>query len=389
MSYGSHATVPLPSAAWLRDGRGVSVTRPTDSTAPPPADTGDARSGALRWDGRARIARLGPGLAVSLAVAAVAWELGRLAPVVGSPVIGIVCGVVAGRLVGRRRGLAPGVAFAARTVLQLAVVVLGAQLSLRQVADVGLGSLPLMVCTLAACLAAAFVIGRRMGVDADVRTLIGVGTAVCGASAIAAVSPVIRAKDAAVAYAIPTIFLFNVLAVLAFPPLGHALGLNQHAFGLFAGTAVNDTSSVVAAAGSYGSSASHYAVVVKLTRSLSIIPVCLGLAALQRRRDRTAGNETATGPTGSAVARAARLVPWFLVGFLLLAAANSLGAIPAASHGGVQAAALFLITVALSAIGLSTDPGVLRRAGARPLLLGLVLWAIVTVVSLALHACGL
>jgi uncharacterized integral membrane protein (TIGR00698 family) len=333
-----------------------------------------------------------PGLGVSVAVAALAWVLGRLAPVVGAPVIGIVCGVLVGRLVGRWSGLQMGISFAARTVLQLAVVALGAQLSLRQVFAIGAGSLPVMLGTLLACFGVAWWASPRMGVEADVRVLVGVGTAICGASAIAAVSPVIRARHSAVAYAISTIFLFNVAAVLVFPPLGHALGLSQHAFGLFAGTAVNDTSSVVAAAASYGSDASHDAVVVKLTRTLMIIPVCLGLAVLQRRRDRrdaVAAGETLPAGEQHVLGKAIRLVPGFLVGFLVLATANSLGVIPAASHAGVQTAALFLITVALAGIGLSTDVDALRAAGHRPLLLGFLLWASVTGVSLLLQASGL
>ncbi|MGI8759698.1 MAG: YeiH family protein, partial [Jatrophihabitantaceae bacterium] len=160
-----------------------------------------------------------------------------------------------------------------------------------------------------------------------------------------------------------------------FPPLGHLLGLSQHQFGLFAGTAVNDTSSVVAAATSYGPQATGYAVVVKLTRTLMIIPICLGLSALTRRGT----------PSAGLAARVRRLVPWFLVGFLLVAAANSAGLVPAATHHGLQQASLFLITIALCGIGLSTDFAALRRAGHRPLLLGLLLWVAVSAASLLLQ----
>jgi uncharacterized integral membrane protein (TIGR00698 family) len=329
----------------------------------------------------------GPGLVLVVGLATIATAIGRLAPVIGSPVIGIAFGVLLSGWAGRHPVLRPGVSFAGRGVLQLAVVVLGAQLSLRQVANVGLGSLPVMLGTLAACLILAYLVGRRMGIDPDLQTLIGVGTAICGASAIAAVSPVIRAKDAAVAYAISTIFVFNLTAVLVFPPLGHLLGLSQHAFGLFAGTAVNDTSSVVAAAASYGGAASHYAVVVKLTRTLMIIPISLGLAEMVRRRDQRA-SDPAPRLTGHPLRHTLKLLPWFLVGFLLLAAANSAGLIPASSHSGLQSGALFLITVALSAIGLSTDLPSLRQAGHRPLLLGLLLWVAVATTSLLLQTIG-
>ncbi|KUN82231.1 hypothetical protein AQJ66_22645 [Streptomyces bungoensis] len=332
--------------------------------------------------GPALAARL-PGLALAVAVAVVATALGRLVPVVGGPVSGIVLGVLVAVAVRPGHRLRPGIAFAGRGVLQAAVVVLGAQLSLGQVLRVGIGSLPVMIVTLAVCLAAAYGIGRRLGVVRDLRTLIGVGTGICGASAIAAVAPVVGAAEAEVAYAVSTIFVFNIAAVLTFPALGHLLGLGQHAFGLFAGTAVNDMSSVVAAATTYGGPAADYAVVVKLARTLLIIPICLGLAALARRRARTA--DDAAGPARSAAVHVGRLVPWFLVGFLVLAAVNTAGLVPSDAHGPLGTLAVFLITVALSAIGLSTEPARLRRTGPAPLLLGGCLWLVVSATSLAVQ----
>lgn len=340
-----------------------------------------------------------PGLALAAGIAVVATVLGRLVPVVGGPVGGIVLGVLVAVAVRPGDRTRPGIAFAGRGVLQAAVVVLGAQLSLGQVLRVGAGSLPVMLVTLAVCLAAAYGIGRRLGVVRDLRTLIGVGTGVCGASAIAAVTPVIGAAGAEVAYAVSTIFVFNIAAVLVFPVLGHALGMGQHAFGLFAGTAVNDMSSVVAAATTYGGPAADYAVVVKLARTLMIIPICLGLAALARRRaeaaegaasagaDAAGGTETgaSAGRRGPVAVRVGRLVPWFLVGFLALAALNTAGLVPSAAHGPLGTVAGFLITVALSAIGLSTDPAALRRTGPAPLLLGGCLWLVVSATSLAVQ----
>lgn len=315
------------------------------------------------------------GLGAAVLLGAVVSLAARWIPLVGAPVLGIVVGVAASPVVRRRPGLRAGLDFASRRVLQVAVVLLGAQLSLREVVHVGAASLPVMLGTLVACLLLTQLLGRRLGIGTDLRTLIGVGTAICGASAIAAVSPVLRAKGNDVAYAVTTIFVFNVAAVLAFPPLGHLLGLSQHAFGLFAGTAVNDTSSVVAAAATYGDAASNYAVVVKLTRTLMIIPIVVGIAVLNRRRSDSAAS-----------VRVARLVPWFLVGFLTLAAANSVGWLPAGTHRPLQTASVFLITVALTAIGLGTDLPGLRRAGARPLLLGFGLWICVATTSLGLQA---
>jgi uncharacterized integral membrane protein (TIGR00698 family) len=357
------------------------LARPVDNRAM--AHATQAESSNRDTSSASRPVSLAPGVGISLVLAVIATVIGRLIPVAGSPVIGIVAGVLLSARLGRRARVRPGIAFASSTVLQVAVVVLGAQLSLREVANVGVGSLPVMVGTMAACLIVAAGLGRLLGIGSDLRSLIGVGTAICGASAIAAVSPIIRAKSPAISYAVSTIFLFNVAAVIAFPPLGRLLGLDQHAFGLFAGTAINDTSSVVAAAAGYGRQASEYAIVVKLTRTLMIIPICLSLASVRRRSDRA--EVAPSGPEDHGLLHVARLVPWFLIGFLLVAALNSAGLIPVSIHPAMQSTALFLITVALSAIGLSTDIAAVGRAGLRPLLLGFVLWVTVATTSLSLQ----
>ncbi len=369
-----------------------------------------------QWRGAGTRARavagdLGPGLAAAVGLGVVATVIGKSVPLAGSALPGAVLGALIAIVRSRwARGdtpfaspgqqepgtrLAPGLKFASSRLLQAAVVLLGAQLSIAQAARVGVSSLPVMLGTLAACLGAAWLYGRLLGVTGGLRTLIGVGTGICGASAIAAASPVIEAASADIAYAVSTIFVFNIAAVLAFPVVGHALGMSQHSFGLFAGTAVNDTSSVVATATTYGSQAANQAVVVKLVRTLMIIPVCAGLAWLTARDKREAG-EAATAPAaiagrggrgrGRAARRALRLIPWFLIGFLVMAAANSAGLIPAGAHGGVTQVAAFLVAVALSGIGLSTDVAALRRAGAKPLLLGGMLWLTVAAASLALQA---
>ena len=345
-----------------------------------------------------------PGLLLCAGIAAVATILGRLVPVIGAPVCGIVLGVLLG-VVLRKRALdvwaQPGVAFSSRTVLQLAIVVLGSGLSLAEVAHTGLSSLPVMLGTLSLALLAAWGVGHLLRIDGDLRTLIGVGTGICGASAIAATTAVIGAAEADVAYAISTIFAFNVIAVLTYPTLGHLLGLSQHAFGLWAGTAINDTSSVIAAAYTYGLAAGNYGVVVKLTRTLMIIPITIALAVMTRRRDSAIPRAAESAPGGRDDDRAAKtasgrrasrrlrlwqLVPWFLIGFLGAATLNSLGGVPQAAHSPLSTISLFLITMALSGIGLSTRPRQLRSAGLRPLALGAILWATVGISSLLLQA---
>jgi uncharacterized membrane protein YadS len=360
-----------------------------------------------------------PGLVAALAAGIVATLIGQDVPLVGTAVPGALVGVlvaltltwIAARrraaarpaagarldVEGLRKRLAPGLKLASSRLLQCSVVILGAQLSLSTAIRVGLSSLPVMLGTLAACLAATFFYGRLLGVVGDLRTLIGVGTGVCGASAIAAVSPVIEASSTDIAYAVSTIFLFNITAVLVFPVVGHALGMTQHAFGLFAGTAVNDTSSVVATATTYGTSAASYAVVVKLVRTLMIIPICMALSAVTaRKKAAAAGPATAAGPAAAVTGNAAtagrmpagrvlRLVPWFLIGFVVMAGANSAHVIPAGWHASLSEVSVFLVAVALSAIGLSTDVAALRRAGAKPVLLGAMLWVTVASASLGLQ----
>jgi uncharacterized integral membrane protein (TIGR00698 family) len=322
---------------------------------------------------RSPLACVAPGLLLVLAVAAAATGLAHVIPLVGGPVLGIALGVAVATARRPSEAMRPGIVLGSRQVLQLAVAMLGTELSLHQVLDTGVRSLPVLAGTLAICLLAAWALGRRLGIATNLRTLIGVGTGICGASAIAAVAPVIAAEEVEVAFAISTIFLFNIVAVIVFPLAGHALGLGQRSFGLFAGTAVNDTSSVVAAATAYGASATHTAVVVKLTRTLAIVPITIGLAA--------------HGAPGAArPLRIARVLPGFMVGFLALAAANSAGLIPASSHAGLTEATTLLVTVALSAIGLSIDLAGLRRTGPRPIVLGAALWLVVSVASLSLQA---
>lgn len=336
-------------------------------------------SGWLRCRART-VGQLLPGLTICVAIAVAATIAGQTATVVGAPVISVVIGVILRLMLGEHQTLVAGITAAKGFVLQLAVVVLGSQLSMVEVIRVGVSSLPVMLGTLAAALVVAYLVSRFLGIDRDLGTLIGVGTGICGASAIAAVSPVIKAKSNDIAYAVSAIFLFNVAAVLTFPPLGHALGMSQRSFGLFAGTAVNDTSSVVAAASTYGHVAAKHAVVVKLVRTLMIVPICLGLATLTRRR------EIRSDRGSVARVRPLRLVPWFLIGFLMVATVNSAGLIPSTARQDLSEASLFLITTALAGIGLSTDIAGLRRTGPRPLLLGLVLWIAVAATSLLLQS---
>jgi uncharacterized integral membrane protein (TIGR00698 family) len=276
----------------------------------------------------------------------------------------------------------PGYTFAAKGLLQLSIVVLGTGLSLQQVVRVGGSSLPVMLGTLAIALGGAWLFGRLLGVRGDTQTLIGVGTAICGASAIAATTAAINPKRSSVAYALATIFTFNVVAVLTFPSLGHLLGLSPEAFGLWAGTAINDTSSVVAAGYAYGQEAGDQALVVKLTRSLMLVPIVIGLVVLKSRRDA----RTSTDQPAARRLPWRKLVPLFLIGFLAAAGLRTAGLVPLGWLPGLNLVGTFLITSALVAIGLSMRPKELRDTGPRPLLLGAILWVLVAVGSLAIQS---
>ncbi|QRP63049.1 YeiH family putative sulfate export transporter [Rhodanobacter sp. FDAARGOS 1247] len=319
-----------------------------------------------------------PGLLLAVAIALLAWLLGRWAPLIGGPVIGIVLGIVVGNTLPLGARYAPGIAFAGKKVLQWSIIALGFGLSLDQVAKTGLESLSVTLITMTMAFLSAWALGRWLGVHDKLMVLIGVGTAICGGSAIAAVTPIIRPDDHDTAFAISTIFLFNVIAVLLFPLLGHLMHLSDLGFGLWAGTAINDTSSVVAAGYSYSHAAGDYATIVKLTRATLIIPICLVLAFVVATREKRKHAEAGSGGHFSL----ASIFPWFILWFLVASALRTAGLIPVAIQPSIHLLAEFLIIVALTAIGLSANLRKMISSGPRPILLGLGVWIAVAVSSL-------
>ncbi|MDB5072312.1 MAG: putative sulfate exporter family transporter [Candidatus Eremiobacteraeota bacterium] len=316
-----------------------------------------------------------PGVLCAAAVAAVAVLCARAVPLVGAPVFAILLGVAVRAIRPLPDRFRPGIAFSSRSVLQAAIVVSGFGLSIATVVSTGLRTLPVTLGTIAVALILAPLLGRLLRVERMLQTLVGVGTAICGASAIAAVSSVLEPDEAEVALAIATVFFYNVVAVVVFPPLGHALQMTQEQFGLWAGTAINDTSSVVAAGYAYGRNAGDHATIVKLTRATLILPIVAAIAIWNARAKRTAHAHVPWK----------RIVPWFILWFLAAALVNGSGAVPASWHDGIATVAVFLISVALAGIGLQTEPARLLRAGARPLALGFLLWVAVAASSLAIQ----
>lgn len=332
-----------------------------------------------------RVAPPAIALTVCAVVVVVSTALGEALPRIGGPIIALVLGMAIATLApGGREVLAP----IGRYALQAAIVLLGTTISLGEVTSVGGSSLPVMLGSLATSLLVASRMGRRLGVPERLRALVGIGTGICGASAIAATSGLVRARADEIRYAIATIFLFNLVAVIVFPIVGHALGMGPDAYGLWAGTAVNDTSSVVAAGLAYGHAAGTHALIVKLTRTTMIVPISLWLMA-RRTRGVQPADAGSAGPdrhAGTAAKRLRQIVPWFLVWFLAAAAADSLGAFGAGDREAFSGLGLVLTTVALAAVGLSSEVGELRRTGPRPLMLGALVWVAVSLASLALQA---
>ncbi|MCW3476808.1 YeiH family protein [Limobrevibacterium gyesilva] len=348
-----------------------------NETAHPPAPARAAPVRAASTSNRPLIA----GVAVCVVIALVAEAAGRLLPVIGAPIIAIVIGVAITNLVGHapvagRLRIKEVSGFA----LRAGIVILGATLNLGDVAHTGANSLPLLALTLTLGLAFPLLVGRSLGVDWRMRCLIGMGTTICGASAIAALAPVLRAKTEEIAYSISVIFFFNMLAVIIFPWFGHMLHLSDTGFGLWSGTAVNDTSAVVAAAFAYSPEAGAYATIVKLTRTTLIIPLVLGFGLLMPWLDPEHRAEKT-----NLLGRIGKVIPWFIGLFVLASLANTLGLVgPAAPT--LQLLARFVLVVALAAVGLQAHWRAFAGAGFGPLLLGLGTWAVVAVSSLVVQA---
>lgn len=318
------------------------------------------------------------GLLLAIGIALVAWGLGHVVPLIGGPVFGIVLGIAVRNLLSPPDSFNPGIQFASKQILQWSIIALGFGLSLTQVAKTGLQSLSVTMVTMTTAFVAALVLGRLLKVHSKLQVLIGVGTAICGGSAIAAVTPIIKPADHDTAFAISTIFLFNVVAVLLFPLLGHLLHLSDLGFGMWAGTAINDTSSVVAAGYSYSKAAGDFATIVKLTRATLIIPICLILAIVVAVREKRAAKQSGVASDFSL----RRIFPWFILWFLVASAVRTAGYVPVAIQPVLHLAAEFMIIVALTAIGLSANLRKMASTGARPILLGLGVWAAVSISSL-------
>ena len=339
------------------------------------------------------------GIAVCICIAALATFLGGLKigavslEVIGAPVFSILIGMIITLIQPKLAGsdlLKTGIKFTSKKVLQWAVIILGFSLNMGTILKVGGKSLPVIVSTISISLIIAFLMMKVLKMDSNVSCLIGVGSSICGGSAIAATAPVIEADDKEVAQAISVIFLFNVLAALIFPTLGHLIGFGSEGFAIFAGTAVNDTSSVTACASTaeniYGvDGILSAAVTVKLTRTLAIIPITLVLALYRAYKAKGTGEKNGSYSIKS-------IFPFFILYFIAAAiittvvnsmAANGFTTLYLGSFvPAMKWLAKFFIAMAMSAIGLNTNIVELVKKGGKPILLGFCCWMGITLVSI-------
>ena len=336
------------------------------------------------------VKKFAPGLVVCLAIAIPSWFLGKLFPIIGGPVIAILAGMLVALFWTPNDTFKSGVTFTSKKILQYAVILLGFGLNLSVILETGKQSLPIIICTIAASLLIAYVLHKVMHIDSNISTLIGVGSSICGGSAVAATAPVIEADDEEVAQAISVIFFFNVIAALIFPVMGRFLGFDTtsgEAFGIFAGTAVNDTSSVTATASTWdsmwnlGSQTLDKAVTVKLTRTLAIIPITLVLALIQAKKKKT---EDKTGNSFSLKSVFPMFILWFIISSIITTVCISLG-VEASVFSPLKDLSKFFIIMAMAAIGLGTNVVKLIKNGGKPILLGACCWAGVTGVSLVMQ----
>ncbi len=332
-----------------------------------------------------KILKLFPGILLSAGIATLAWWLESLLPIhiIGAAVIAMFLGMLVNHFLGGNTVLASGVKFTSKKILKFAIILLGLSLNIRTILEVGKLSLTVMIFTLATCFGGGYFIGRALGLNWKLSNLISAGTGICGGSAIAAVAPTIDADDNDIAYAMSATFLFDMAMIVLFPIMGAAIGMSDEAFGIWAGTAVNDTSSVVATGYAYSEGAGDFATMVKLTRTLAIIPTVIVFAFIQLRLKRkealaASGNAEELKANFSIV----KIFPWFILGFLAMSVVASLAPIPAAVVSGTKTVSKFLMVCALAAIGLNTSFKSMKKAGIRPMLHGFIISALVVIVAL-------
>lgn len=327
------------------------------------------------------------GVLISLILAAISLYLGEQIPSVGGPVLALLLGMLINFLFKPNIGLGPGLDFTSKKLLKFAIILLGFSLNIGQILEVGKISLVVMVFTLASAFGFGYIFGKLFKMDWRLSSLISAGTGICGGSAVAALSPVIEAEDSQVAYAISATFIFDIAMILLFPIMGRCLELSDMAYGLWTGTAVNDTSSVVAAGYAYSDAAGKFATIVKLTRTLSILPTVIIFSFITHRKKEKVGREKYHGhkALGKQTISFKEIFPYFIVLFVVASIINSTGFISPGLNLILSRTSKFIMVMALGAIGLKTNLREIKNSGFYPMIHGFIISAIVVIVSLGVQ----
>ena len=332
-----------------------------------------------------KVLKIIPGVLLSVVVALVAYTIEYMLPIhiIGSAVIAMFIGMLINHFVKDTKILESGLKFTSKKILKFAIILLGLSLNISTILNVGKMSLTVMIFTLATCFGGGYFIGKALGLNWKLSNLISAGTGICGGSAIAAIAPTIDAEDDDIAYAMSATFLFDIAMIVLFPIMGAAMGMSDQAFGIWAGTAVNDTSSVVATGYAFSEGAGDFATMVKLTRTLAIIPTVIVFAFIQLRlkRKEAIANKKINGELKVNFS-IAKIFPWFILGFLAMSIIASIFPIPDAVVSGTKATSKFLMVCALSAIGLNTSFSNMKKSGIRPMIHGFIISALVVIVAL-------
>ena len=320
------------------------------------------------------------GIAICFAVAGVSVFLEELIPggLLGASIIALFMGTIINSFF-HPVWLKPALKFTSKKILKAAIVLLGASLSVSTIMSVGKMTFFVMLFTFAMCFGGGYFIRKLFGLNWKLSNLISAGTGICGGSAVAAIAPVIDADDKDIAFAMSSTFLFDMVMIALYPLMGKALGMSDIAYGIWAGTSVNDTASVVASGYAFSEAAGDFATMVKLTRTIAIIPTVLVFAYIGTRVKQKELKVTSQGKKVNLM----KIIPWFIGGFLLLAVLNSAGCIPVAVSGVIKSTSKFLMVTALAAIGLSTSITDFKKAGLKPLFYGITIDTLVTLTALA------
>lgn len=331
-----------------------------------------------------------PGIILSMIIAALAMFIESLLPIhlIGSAVIAMFIGMLLNKFLRSTAVFSSGIKFTSKKILKFAIILLGLSLNITTVLNVGKMSLTVMIFTLLTCFGGGYFIGKALKLNWKLSNLISAGTGICGGSAIAAIAPTIDADDDDVAYAMSATFLFDMAMIILFPIMGRAIGMSDEAFGIWAGTAVNDTSSVVATGYAFSEAAGDFATMVKLTRTLSIIPTVITFAFIQLRlKKKEAAMNSGSSDELKANFSIKKIFPWFILGFVAMSVIASIFSVPTEVVSGTKTVSKFLMVSALAAIGLNTSFSNLKKSGIRPMLHGFIISALVVVVALLVEIC--